>query len=82
VRRIDGNTVTLYSVITDQEHDVEVDTVVFACGGEADNAVYRALQERFGDREGAPELKLIGDALAPRRLLYATRDGNRVGKEI
>ena len=28
------------------------------------------------------ELHVVGDAVAPRRILYATRDGNRVGREL
>ncbi|MDP6604875.1 MAG: FAD-dependent oxidoreductase [Dehalococcoidia bacterium] len=76
VRRIDGDTVTLYSLITGEDRSIEVDTVVFACGGESDNAIYQALQGRV------PDVQLVGDALAPRRMLYATRDGNRVGKAI
>lgn len=76
VRRIDGDTVTLFSLMSGDERDIEVDTVVFACGGEADNAIYEELKGRV------PDVQIVGDALAPRRMLYATRDGNRVGKAI
>jgi len=76
VRRIDGTAVTLYSLITGEEWEVEADTVVFAVGGKANDWLYHALRDRV------PEVKLIGDANAPRRLLYATRDGNRAGKEL
>ncbi|HJM76046.1 MAG TPA: FAD-dependent oxidoreductase [Dehalococcoidia bacterium] len=76
VRRFEGTTATLYSLLTEEERTVEADTVVFAFGGKADDALYHRL------RETVPEVHLIGDAQAPRRLIYATRDGNRVGRAI
>lgn len=43
------------------------DSVVLACGGESDAWLYDELQGRL------PELHVLGDAFAPRRLTYATR---------
>ena len=43
------------------------DSVVLSCGGEADSALHDAL---VGTR---PEVHLLGDAYAPRRLVFATR---------
>ena len=76
VRRIDGRKLTLYSLLTDEEQEIEGDTVVLALGGKADNALYERLKGLV------PEIHLVGDALAPRRLLYATRDGNQAGKAL
>ena len=76
VRRIDGRKLTLYSLLTDEEQETEGDTVVLALGGKADNALYERLKGL------APEIYLVGDAVAPRRLLYATRDGNQAGKAL
>jgi uncharacterized FAD-dependent dehydrogenase len=76
VERIDGTRITLRSLLTDETREVEADTIVFAAGGRADDGLYHRLRDRV------PEIHLIGDALAPRRVIYATRDGNRVGKAI
>jgi NADPH-dependent 2,4-dienoyl-CoA reductase/sulfur reductase-like enzyme len=76
VRSLDGQRATLYSLLTDEEQEVEADTFVLALGGEADNALYERLKDRVS------EVHLVGDAMAPRRLLYATRDGNRAGKAL
>jgi 2,4-dienoyl-CoA reductase-like NADH-dependent reductase (Old Yellow Enzyme family)/thioredoxin reductase len=76
VRRVDGSRVTLFSMLTGDEREVEADTIVAALGGVAEDGLYGQL------RETVPEVHLIGDASAPRRLIYATRDGNRVGKAI
>ena len=43
------------------------DTVALACGGVADSALHAALVGRH------PEVHLLGDAFAPRRLVFATR---------
>lgn len=45
------------------------DSVVLACGGQAEASLYAPLRERL------PETYLLGDAYAPRRLWYATRQG-------
>lgn len=45
------------------------DSVVLACGGRSEAALYAPLRERI------PETHLLGDAYAPRRLWYATRQG-------
>jgi hypothetical protein len=38
------------------------------------------LYDELGGKVG--ELHLVGDAIAPRRVIFATRDGNRVGREL
>lgn len=43
------------------------DSVVLACGADSDDALFRELQGRV------PELHLLGDAYAPRRLSHVTR---------
>ena len=74
--RIGERSVTVRSLLTDEEAELEADTVIFAVGGRANDA----LAHRF---EGQiPEVHVIGDALSPRRVMYATRDGNRVGKAL
>jgi hypothetical protein len=53
-----------------------VDDIVVALGGKSVRTLYDELEGKVG------ELHLIGDAVAPRRIIYATRDGNRVGREL
>jgi 2,4-dienoyl-CoA reductase-like NADH-dependent reductase (Old Yellow Enzyme family)/thioredoxin reductase len=51
-------------------------SVVLACGLVPDDRLYRELSGRVDD------LHLVGDALAPRRLVHATLDGARVGRAL
>ena len=76
VRRIDGERITLFSLLTGKEQEVEADTIVFAMGGMVNDSLYHILRDKV------PEIHLVGDAVAPRRIVYATRDGSRVGKAI
>jgi dimethylglycine catabolism A len=56
----------------------EIATVVAACGGKANNELYRRL------RHAAPglEMHLIGDAVAPRQIEQAIFEGHMVGRKI
>ena len=75
-REVNGRSVTLYNLYDDEERTVEVDDIVVALGGRSDRGLYDQLAGKVA------ELHVIGDAVAPRRILYATRDGNRVGREL
>jgi len=50
--------------------------VVLACGLEPDDALYRKLAGKV------PSLQVIGDALAPRRVMHATIEGARAAMAI
>ena len=76
IRAVDGRHVTLYNLYSGEERTIEVDDVVVALGGKSVRNLYDELEDKVG------ELHLIGDAVAPRRIIYATRDGNRVGREL
>lgn len=76
VREVNGRNVTLYNLYSGEERTIEVDDIVVALGGASDRGLYDELVGRIG------ELHVVGDAVAPRRILYATRDGNRVGREL
>lgn len=76
VREVNGRTVRLYNLYGGEERTVEADDIVVALGGASDRTIYDELAGRV------PELHVVGDAVAPRRVLYATRDGNRVGREL
>jgi hypothetical protein len=52
------------------------DSVVLACGGVADDALYHELDGRV------PELHVLGDAYAPRRLIFATRQAYALAKAL
>ena len=74
---IEGNTVITANVVSRQEGRIsEVDMVVLAYGGEATDTLYQAVQDQVDD------VHLIGDALAPRRLMDAILDGARVGRRL
>jgi 2,4-dienoyl-CoA reductase-like NADH-dependent reductase (Old Yellow Enzyme family) len=51
-----------------------VDSVVLACGGDADVRLYRELAGRL------PDVHVLGDAFAPRRLVFATRQAYALAK--
>jgi hypothetical protein len=63
-------------VLTGDTRLLPADAVVVACGGCADDALYRAM-------EGWPiERFLIGDALSPRRVHDALLEGTRAARAL
>lgn len=52
------------------------DNLVLACGGTAQNRLYHLLKERL------PEVHLLGDAYAPRRISFATRQAYELARLI
>src|SRR5581483_678333 len=54
----------------------EADTVVLAFGGRAEDALYHELDGRV------PELRLVGDAVSPRRIHDAILDGTRAARAL
>ena len=55
---------------------LEADTVVVAFGGKANDDLFHALDGRV------PELRLVGDAVSPRRIHDAILDGTRAARAI
>jgi 2,4-dienoyl-CoA reductase-like NADH-dependent reductase (Old Yellow Enzyme family)/threonine dehydrogenase-like Zn-dependent dehydrogenase len=53
-----------------------VDTVVLACGSVSDDTLYRELRGRHG------AVHLLGDAYAPRRLSFATRQARELVRAV
>ena len=77
VKEIHGRTVVTYNVFTEAERRIDgVDTVVIACGGQEDNALYCSLKAQVG------EIHLAGDANGVRRISDATLDGAIVGRAL
>lgn len=52
------------------------DSVVLACGGESDSGLYDRLRGRL------PHVHILGDAYAPRRLVFATRQAYALAKAL
>jgi len=55
---------------------IEADTVVLSCGGKANDGLYHELDGRV------PELRLVGDAVSPRRIHDALLDGTRAARAL
>jgi 2,4-dienoyl-CoA reductase-like NADH-dependent reductase (Old Yellow Enzyme family)/thioredoxin reductase len=74
---INGRTVTVSNSFTHRRREIpDVDTVVLTGGGQPRDHLKTELKDRV------KELYLIGDCLAPRRLMHAVLDGSRVGHLI
>jgi 2,4-dienoyl-CoA reductase-like NADH-dependent reductase (Old Yellow Enzyme family)/thioredoxin reductase len=54
----------------------DVDSVVLACGSVSDSALYDTLKHRI------PEIHILGDAYAPRRLVFATRQAYALAEQL
>lgn len=68
VVQIQSGSVTTRNVYSFLEQVIEdIDSVVLACGGVANNALFETLHEQRDN------VHLLGDAFAPRRLVFATR---------
>jgi 2-enoate reductase len=59
-----------------REREIADATVVLACGLVPDDSLAARLRGRI------PDVRLVGDALAPRRIMHATLDGARVGADL
>jgi NADPH-dependent 2,4-dienoyl-CoA reductase/sulfur reductase-like enzyme len=58
------------------EATLEADTVVLSFGGKANDSLYHELDGRV------PELRLVGDAVSPRRIHDALLDGTRAARAL
>jgi 2,4-dienoyl-CoA reductase-like NADH-dependent reductase (Old Yellow Enzyme family)/thioredoxin reductase len=77
VVRIEPGKLLTHNIYSGNERVIEgFDSVVLACGGSADNGLYHALKDKV------PELHLLGDAYAPRRISFATRQAYELAKAI
>lgn len=71
--RVDDAGVVVQDMFSKQERRLDDAMVVIACGLAPENELEAAL------RGLVPEVHVIGDALAPRRLMHATFEGARIG---
>jgi pyruvate/2-oxoglutarate dehydrogenase complex dihydrolipoamide dehydrogenase (E3) component len=74
--RLDDGCATLRGTFSREERRVEVDSVVIAAGQRADDRLARALRGKV------ESIQLIGDCLAPRRIVHAMLDGARAAHAI
>jgi 2,4-dienoyl-CoA reductase-like NADH-dependent reductase (Old Yellow Enzyme family)/thioredoxin reductase len=71
--RVEGGGCEVMQTFTRATRRVDAATVVLACGLVADDRLATAL------RGSALEVHVVGDSLAPRRMMHATVEGARVG---
>lgn len=73
---VDGYTAILLHTFTRKERHEPFDSIVLAAGRRANSSLGLALKGKV------KELMLIGDSLAPRRVMHATLDGARAGRAL
>ena len=77
VTRIEPGAVEVRNVYSSTAEEITgFDRLVLACGGSAEDGLYRALQG------GIDELHLLGDAYAPRRLWFATQQAYHLARAL
>ncbi len=76
VKRVRAGRAIIEDVFTQEEQDLEADTLVLSFWRKAETRLHDELEGRV------TELHLIGDALAPRRLIEAFYEGYKVASEI
>ena len=76
VKRARPGKVTIRNVFTEQEQDLDADTLVLSYWRKADKKLYNELQGKV------KELHKIGDCVASRRLINAVYEGYKVAMEI
>jgi len=77
VKKLEDNILTLVNTFTGEETRIEeIDTVVLACGSRAETGLEAAIKGRFA------ETHVIGDCLAPRRMVHAVLEGARVSRMV
>jgi 2,4-dienoyl-CoA reductase-like NADH-dependent reductase (Old Yellow Enzyme family)/thioredoxin reductase len=77
VVRIEHEAVTVRNVYSWAEQSLTgFDSVVLACGGDSDSSLYDELRDRH------PDVHVLGDAYAPRRLVFATRQAYALAQNL
>lgn len=77
IHEIEETAVTSFNVVTWEPDSIDdVDTVVMAAGGVADDSLFKALVSRH------PNVTAIGDCYQPRDIEISIIHGHKVGREI
>jgi 2,4-dienoyl-CoA reductase-like NADH-dependent reductase (Old Yellow Enzyme family) len=71
-----GSSARLISLLSDKEQIIEAESLVFASTGVAQDTIARELENK------GLQVRLIGDAAAPRQASYAIYDGRRLGLSL
>jgi 2,4-dienoyl-CoA reductase-like NADH-dependent reductase (Old Yellow Enzyme family)/thioredoxin reductase len=80
--RIGDGSVRLRHVLTDEERDLAVDDVVLAAGAIGNDALHASFSEFARHALPGVDVRLIGDAYAPRHLRNAIEDGAIAGRAV
>jgi 2,4-dienoyl-CoA reductase-like NADH-dependent reductase (Old Yellow Enzyme family)/thioredoxin reductase len=73
---VDQHGVVVTDTFTRRDRRIEGASVVLACGSEPDDRLAQALEGRIA------EVHVVGDALAPRRMMHATLEGARAAMAL
>ncbi len=74
---IDGGTVSLASTYGNRRWAIDgFDSVVLVTGATGNDALYREVKHRH------PKVHLLGDAFAPRRMVFATRQAFELARSL
>ncbi|MFC1886782.1 FAD-dependent oxidoreductase [Thermodesulfobacteriota bacterium] len=77
VKEIEKRAVVTTNTLSGEEKRIEdVDTIVFAATGRADDALYHEL------KEDVKEIHMVGHCLSPRKIQDSIRDGALVGRRV
>ena len=77
IKAIKDKRLTIFNVLDHQEQHLEnIDSLVLSLGGKANDALYHALMDHV------KEIYLVGDAVAPRKISAAVREGHLAGRRI
>jgi hypothetical protein len=77
VTGIGAGWVSVRNIYSKREHRIdEIDSVVLACGSQSDSALFDDLSGQH------PDVHVLGDAYAPRRLVFATRQAYALALEL
>jgi 2,4-dienoyl-CoA reductase-like NADH-dependent reductase (Old Yellow Enzyme family)/thioredoxin reductase len=69
--------VSVRNIYSKREHRIdEIDSVVLACGSQSDSALFDELSGQH------PDVHVLGDAYAPRRLVFATRQAYALALDL
>ena len=76
VCRVEDDAVVVTDMFTKQNRQIDDASVVLVCGFVPDHRLAHALEA------GIPQVQVVGDALAPRRMMHATLEGARAAMAI
>jgi NADPH-dependent 2,4-dienoyl-CoA reductase/sulfur reductase-like enzyme len=76
LKSVEEHAVTVTDLFTREDRRIEPASLVLACGMVPDDGLARLLEPHI------PEVHVVGDALAPRRIMHATLEGARAAMAV